>query len=95
MLLVGSNSESSVSVSVFCWPKQVGSVTMHAMLLWTAIGATSFSLDGAKTRACASARTVTSSMSKMRAKMPGAFAVADTSIVPTSGKATVGAGIPA
>ena len=70
-------------------------MTMHAMSLWTAIGATSFSSLGAKTRACAWACTVTSSMLKMRAKMPGACAVADTLIVPASGKDTAGAGIPA
>ncbi len=71
---------------------------MHAMSLWTAIGATFFS-SGAKTFACASALTVTTSKTALRtgAKMPaGVSACATTSIVlGDSGNVTVGVGMPA
>ena len=97
MLLVGSNSLSSTSVSVFGSSKQFGLVTMQAWLTWTAMGATSFSCEGAKTFAWASARTFTMSnaSSSTGAKIPGVSARAPASIVPASGNVTVVAEMPA
>ena len=48
-LFVGSNPVVLDELEVTVWPKQSGSVTMHAMSLWTAIGATFFSSSGART----------------------------------------------